>query len=221
VNPSLLDQDRDAASPPSPDRQRAGLRSIPRTDGDHPKACPGQLRLWQAARRANEVARASAIGNAALRPLPGSASVGDQLRIARERRRLSQRILAYRLARDHCMVSRWESNQREPTLFDLTGIARVLKTTVMDLLAGVDAPISARGCSSRAYGATRRAELGHRWEDARRRRGMTVWDLYRATGIPGRRLRRIEEGVDVGVGEAIALAAALDLDLDRLISPVP
>jgi hypothetical protein len=48
-----------------------------------------------------------------------------------------------------------------------------------------------------------------------------VWDLYRATGIPGRRLRRIEEGADVGVGEAIALTAALDLDLDALISPIP
>jgi hypothetical protein len=119
------------------------------------------------------------------------------------------------------MVSRWESNRREPTLFDLARIARVLKTTVMDLLAGVDAPITARGCSSRAYGATRRTELGDRWEEARRQRGMTVWDLYRATGIPGRRLRRIEEGADVGVGEAIALTAALDLDLDALISPIP
>jgi transcriptional regulator with XRE-family HTH domain len=145
-------------------------------------------------------------------------SIGARLRLTRERRGLSQRMLAYRLGRDHCMVSRWESDQREPTLFDLARVARVLRTTVTELVEGVELSGSTRRWSSRASSPTRRAELGTRWAEARRAHGMTLWDLYRDTGIAGRRLRRIEEGADAGVAEAIALAAALRVDLDELLS---
>jgi hypothetical protein len=45
-----------------------------------------------------------------------------------------------------------------------------------------------------------------------------LWEIYRATGIDGRRLRAIESGVDPSLAELRALCLALDVQISAVVA---
>lgn len=135
-------------------------------------------------------------------PLPG------RLRARRLARGLSQRRLAARLGRPHSLMSMWEAGLREPCLADLAALSRALGARVEELVEGTTR--SPRRISSRAHGRALRRRVGARIRAARRAKGMTPRDVRLATGIRGRRLRRIEEGADANAAELEALRAVVD-----------
>jgi transcriptional regulator with XRE-family HTH domain len=140
--------------------------------------------------------------------------LGRRLRDRRLATGMSQRRLAARLGRPHSLVSMWESGLREPCLADLAGLSRVLGVRVEELIAGTRA--SPRRISSRAHGAALRRRIGAQIRTRRRTRGLSPADIRAATGIRGRRLRRIEEGADANAAELEAMRTFVD-DYARLV----
>lgn len=67
-------------------------------------------------------------------PLP---QFGANLRVARERRGLSQEALAQRAGMDPAEIRRLESARRDPGIRVLTRLARALRMTAGELLAGI------------------------------------------------------------------------------------
>ena len=142
---------------------------------------------------------------------------GARLRRLRLERGLSLRSLAMRLSCDHSLVVRWERGDREPAPQDLARLARVLRVTADELLAGVDLDCG-RVASSRSHGQSSRERLGARIRTLRRRSSITPWDVFVATGIDGRRLRTIEAGADPSLAELRAVVSLLGASVGQLLA---
>lgn len=146
-------------------------------------------------------------------------SFGARIRRLRRARGLSLRGLALRLGRDHTLVLRWERGEREPTVWDVAAMARVLGATPDDLLAGARLAGN-RAWSSRAHPPGPRRRLGLLLAASRRRLRLDAWDVYRATGIDGRRLLAIERGADPSLAEARGLIGLCGLRLAEILPRV-
>ncbi len=153
----------------------------------------------------------------------GSASderaLGDLLLRLRTSRGLSLRGVAVRLGCHHTLVLRWEQGVREPAVHDLVAIARLFGVEVDEVLRGAIL-VQGRVSSSRAHGRRSRQRLASRLREARVGQGLGHWDVYVATGIPGRRLRTIEAGADPSLREIQLLASALEVRATDLLSPL-
>lgn len=141
------------------------------------------------------------------------APIGERLHALRTDTGLSQREIGRRLARPNSIVSRWESGAREPSVFDLAALARVLKIDVNDLLDGVEPAARGRRWSNRAYGWRLRVAFGRRLALARIAAGMSRLDVLERTGIRGLRLARLEAGADPSVAELVALRDLYGFDV--------
>ena len=144
-------------------------------------------------------------------------SLGTRFALLRRGRRLSLRGLANRLHRYHSLILRWEQGRREPTLRDLAALARVFEMTVDELLRDV-CLTGERTWSSRAYALPQRKMVGSRLRLAREYRGLSVWDVYVALGLGGRRLIAIEDGADPSLAEARSLVTLYQVTLEDLIA---
>jgi len=65
-------------------------------------------------------------------------ALGDRIRIAREKREISQRALARAMKVEPDQMSKWESGRRTPRLRTLCKIADLLGTTLDYLCLGVE-----------------------------------------------------------------------------------
>lgn len=126
--------------------------------------------------------------------------LGCQLAAARRASGLSQRRLARRIERRHSIVSRWESGEREPTAWDLDRLRRILGLDLDRLLAACALSSSGRRWSSRAHPQRKRAQLGRALAAARLAAKVSLAECVRH-GVLGRRLLRIEAGVDPSLQE--------------------
>lgn len=143
-------------------------------------------------------------------------TLGARLRRLRIASRLSCRELARWLGRPHTVVSRWELDTLEPTPTDLVTLARALRVPIDQLLQ--DAALSVgRRWSSRSHPASRRVALGAALSAARQRSDVDLRTAVARTGISGRRILRIEGGVDPSLAELRLLAALVQRTQGDLI----
>lgn len=126
--------------------------------------------------------------------------LGCQLAAARQASGLSQRRLARRIERRHSIVSRWESGEREPTAWDLDRLRRILGLDLDRLLAACALSSYGRRWSSRAHPQRKRAQLGRALAAARLAANVSLAECV-GHGVLGRRLLRIEAGVDPSLQE--------------------
>lgn len=150
-------------------------------------------------------------------PWRSTAEIGQRLRELRVGDALSQREVGRRLRRSHCLVSRWESGQREPTLLDLIQLSLLYRVSTDALLASSVPESRSRRWSSRAYSATERARVGQALRHHRLVLGISIRELRSLAGVSGWRLISIEGGADPSLNELRRIRAALGLDLDRLL----
>ena len=123
-----------------------------------------------------------------------------------------------RIARDHAIVSRWESGEREPTLLDLAMVARVLRVPLDDLLTDVDVAGPGRRRSSRAHGKGARDAIGRNLRTARLTRRLRLTAVSGGSGIHPRRLLAIESGIDPTLAELTGLLALYGLKPSQMTS---
>jgi transcriptional regulator with XRE-family HTH domain len=142
----------------------------------------------------------------------------DRLVRLRLERRLSQRALAMRIGRDHAIVARWESGEREPTLLDLAQVARVLRVPLDDLLTDVAVEGPGRARSSRAHAKGARDAIGRNLRTARLTRRLRLTAVSSGTGIRPRRLLAIESGVDPTLSELTDLLGLYGLKPSQMTS---
>jgi transcriptional regulator with XRE-family HTH domain len=152
-------------------------------------------------------------------PAPDVESLGERLRSRRLLVGLSQRGLARRIERRHSVVSRWEHDRLEPALPDLVRLARLLRVTVDQVLSGVRLP-AGRRWSSRAHPARERAALGAALAALRVHAGLDLRGAVEATGIPGRRIDRIEAGADPSLAELRRLLEATGVTMGELLATI-
>jgi hypothetical protein len=124
--------------------------------------------------------------------------------------------VALRVGCDHSLVVRWESDLREPAVWDLPALSRVFGTTPEDLIDGARL-VCGRAWSSRSHPSGPRRRLGRLLASARRSRSLGPWEVYEATGIRGSRLSAIERGADPSLAEVRSLVRLLDLGLTQIL----
>ena len=144
-------------------------------------------------------------------------SVGAAIRAARVDVSISQREVARRIARTPSMVSRWESGDREPTVFDLVSIGRVVGVSPAVLVEQTERAGIGRRWSCRATSWRNRAALGRGLRLARREAGISLVGAASASGIPTWRLLRIEAGSDPTIAEVCALRRVVRFDVRALV----
>ncbi len=115
------------------------------------------------------------------------------------------------------MVSRWESGDREPTVFDLISLARVLSVALAALVDRAERPGIGRRSASRAGSRSDRLALGRGLLVARRGVRMSLADAASATTIPTWRLMRIEAGCDPTIAELRALQRVIGFEIRALV----
>lgn len=143
-------------------------------------------------------------------------SLGQELRGLRVAAGLSQRQLGRRIERCHSVISRWESGILEPTVVDLSRLTRVIGGS-LDRLIAAEGP--GRRWSSRSHSLRERRQVGLALMRARHMAGIRLAAAVRVTGMPGRRIERIEAGADPSLAELRALLALTGADSRQLLRP--
>jgi len=133
----------------------------------------------------------------------------------RRDRGLTQRDVGDRLGRSQSVVSRWERGVLEPTIQDLVALTPVLGQPLDRIATAVRGP--GRRRSRRGDSPADRREVALILRTARLAAELDAWTVARRTGIPPRRLHRLEAGAEASTAEFVALVAVLPTLVEALM----
>jgi transcriptional regulator with XRE-family HTH domain len=133
----------------------------------------------------------------------------------RRDRGLTQRDVGDRLGRSQSVVSRWERGVLEPTIQDLVALTSLLEQPLDCLATALRGP--GRRRSRRGDPPANRRQIALIFRTARQAAELDAWTVARRTGIPPRRLHRLEAGAEASSAEFVALVAVLPTLVEALM----